>query len=767
MPDNETIPQPPAFDEAAARARLTAKNKYTPEQIDTYVQAKKTRPEIFDKTGGTSQPAGGTDFAAANFGGELKTQSPNTSMIGDFAKSFYNGVVPELLKGVSDLPKLVLDASDNKSKAYDHINKIANEGIDKYLTFDIPQENQGGILDSPRSFLNGIGGMLGTVAGTAGLALIGDEPGALAEATNLGAKIKNLSVFSTYMLDPIYQSGKRAGLSDANNARMTLALAPAVASASLLSELWGPGLANRLMGKEIANGVTDGIESELKGLATGEVTQETFKTAAKGASDKMISNMQKLVNSPMLIEAAKAGGAGYLMGAIQQGGEQLYDTMFADKEAQVGAGKYGTDIFSKESFKSDFGNALLGGLLGGAMGKFHASPIVDESIYGYLDGSVQKGEAEGKKATDKLNTVVDNLVKTQSISPDDAKVIKDKIGKINATATTFAKLDKVGTPIDAETRYEAYNLQNNVKQEIIDKGIRPYEATKADHDRMELQLQAEKDGANLDPSINPAAVGKMGEILKNSEPEYKSAQDKVAAIDGYLNELGRTGKRGDISKILTDIDEKYAPKEPVEEKAAQSEPEASLPDTEVAGKDAQSHYDKLSPEDVIKQHGIVSGEIDGLQKQLSDHEAEKQSSPEEMHPEIDADIAAISDKLKAKQADLDYLDKLAQDKKIEPQNKNQNNEEPKTNGDTSKGEGNANAQRKEINANDGQSDAAIRNGAVNDGQQERRKLDSQKLIPEESKIGLRERLKQAVTDDFDGLIDKMVSDGKIKEVPCR
>ncbi len=716
-----TIQQQKPVDENAIRAKLTATGKYSAEDINGLIQNVKANPKLLSQP---KQPTGvqkGIDYSAANFDKPIQTQSASTPLIVEAAKSFYNGLIPEAVKGIVDLPKIVLDATGNNSEGYDHFNKIATEAIDKYGTFDIPKEDtEGGIFGGWRPFVNSLGGMLGTVGGVAAMALVGDEPGAIAEGGKLlsegaegikalenaaktaewGKKIKNLAAFSTYMIDPIMQSGKRAGLSDTNNARMTLLLTPAVAATSMLSDLWGAGLTDRILGKQVSEGITEGLETELKELAGKDVSNETFNTVAKKASSKMIDNMKRLATSPMLEEAAKAGAAGYLMGGVQQAGEQLYDNFIAPENAKTGEGKYGTQLFSKESVIADTQNALLGGLLGGTMGSFTKTPLVDQTMYGYIENAVRKGEGEGKKAIDKVNKIVDTLVETQKISPEEATDIKAKIGRITTTAQQL-NMAGGGSKLDSDARYEAYDLQHNVRNDIVDKFIKPHE-----------DAVAHLETLKMDANANPAAIGEREGAIKNGEPLYNKSKEQVEAIDEYLTNLGKTGisDKPALQAKLLEIQDKHFPQpeptpEPVEKSAS------------------EKMYEEMEPEALKQAYTTLHAESATL------------NEPE---------IKAIERIAAEKNIDLPKIGTDAiQERTTEEMGAHQSGTES------------AGGQSESSGVGQGEQGQKI---AENSEPQTTQVKD----LPEETKQVLRDRLKTDMKEDLVNLLRKMEADGKIK-----
>jgi polyhydroxyalkanoate synthesis regulator phasin len=720
MPDQPNItPQSPLVDESKIRAKLSG--KYSPEDVNSFISFAKQNPQALQKPSkvSTTQPE--------------KAEAIPTSVIGDALKSTWNGFFPEMAKGVTLIPKLVTNFTGNHSDWLDGITKIATDAIDKYATLDIPKEYQGSLLDNPRSFINGLGNGAGMLMNALALAALTGGAGDVAEATasvskaaeaysagELGLEefnaakvgldkaissqrtINTLSgsaAFTAQMINPIFEKGKAAGLSDIDNARMTLLLAPVVGAAGTVLPGAFKTAEKGLWGSEIIDATTKGLEEDLTKLASADDKNAAFKSVFKDATERMNTNLKDRIGE---VGKGFAEGAGnmFFINAIQNAGEQLYDNLYADKGAQAGKGKFGTDVFGKKEFIENLQSSLLGGFLGMGAATLHKAPVFDQTLYGYLDGAIRKGE--GDKATEKLNKVIDTITKSGQITEDDAKVVKDKLGKIKATAESFKQLEKFGTPIDADMRYDAYNLQNNVKQDIINNGIKPHEEAQAAHDRMQLQLDAEKNGAPPDPSVNPAIVAKMADIVEKGMPEYNKAKEKVAAIDAHLTELGKTGRAGNITEALNAIDEKYKPKEEIKPKESSVETtETEVKPDKFAGYDAESLH---------KERVTVQGEVDAMQSHLDELKKQNTSGL------FDEDVAKAEKELADKQQDLLSLnDKLKQ------------YEESKTNGDTSTREVATSEKRDETVANVRQADDTVSTGAEHDRQQEGRQRDKEKV----------------------------------------
>lgn len=731
-------PNTPVIDENNIRSKLASTGKYTPQDIDTYVNWKKN-----------NQPAQIQQSQAPTPLPNQQQKAPQTSIVGDFGKEIWNGFI-DVGKGIAVTPKIVADAMGSHAEWADWLATNGSKAIDN-IEFNIPKENEELTWDNPRSWLNNLGktiglignvlliggltggagdvaegvGVGGEVAATAseGLAETAAEAGAK-EATaktvteaaqnkvaqnfiSGSAKQKMGSVIglTANMLNPVYESGKQAGLSDAANARFTMAVAPLVGMTALAGGLFS-------LGPEEAKAITADLPNLLKPIAEG-ATKEEFQDYTKRAVVSMMDKVKMF--GPK--EAATGFGQTYFMGAVQQAGEQLYDTVFADKNAEAGKGKFGANVLGKKEFVENLQNGILGGVLGMGMSTLHGTPVIDQTLYGYLDSSLRAGN--GDKAIENVNKVIDS----KQLQTEQKAALKEKVKQMSAISSDYAHL---GDKMDADGRYEAYNLNYNLKPK--------FQETINGHEALEQKLgelqQAEKLG---NPHADPALMGGVENKIQEGMPAYQMAKESVDAINKHLFELGKTGQRGDISKTLSEITQKHSPKIQ-EQKAAEEKIKAEENDWEdLLGAGTKENYDNLSSEDLVKQYDVAKQTPD-----LMDN-------------------------------DIKYLEKLAGDKNIDLTKTSEDASKVRSNQEPVQEEGGQRQDLQNESGEDlqrGQEEGAATSNEVRGVKplSEIYNEVSDYAKPEEVKDFLHSQLKEVAKDDkaMRDFVNKLADEGKVK-----
>ena len=409
-------------------------------------------------------------------------QKSNDSLPVEMTKSLYNGLVPSLLKAPTSIASLATNAVGLHSEIIDNADKAVDEWVDKNATAYIdPEHNQGLFktdengdmhLTNMRSLVNGIAYGTGMVGQFVGLAALTGGTGDVAEAANgvreateagdaIGlakstaaykaatSKLIMTKVASGALLftPQIYKEGQQAGLSNEDASRLSLFLGPILGSMGavgaepevlekfLAGEM--PGAEGAIVNTDLKEGILKGVEGWQKGA---KMSEADFATTIKATTKSFSALSKRLFNPETAKIAGKEFSQMYLQSAVQKFGEQMYDNMYGEGK-EVGKGKFGAEEFvkddsgkgvgpsifgyqlGKKSALEDVQNGIYGAVIGMGMGMYN-TPMVNQSLYGYIDGKIRAGK--GEEGLAKVKKMADILLQKGKITAEQHEAL---IGK--------------------------------------------------------------------------------------------------------------------------------------------------------------------------------------------------------------------------------------------------------------------------------------------------------------------------------------------------
>jgi hypothetical protein len=552
----------------------------------------------------------------------------------EMVKSVYNGLVPSLLKTPTALASLFTNAAGVHSQTIDDIDKGVDEWVDKNASAYIDPEHNQGIFKTDekgnrefqftnaRSVLNGFGYGVGMVGQFVALAYLtggagdvaeaaeavkvataaGDELG-LAKATQLykaaSSKLVMTKAASGSLLftPQIYKEAQHAGLNPADAARLSLVLGTVLGGIGAIGPEAGqlekylagemPGAEGAVVNEFSEKGLLEGLKGRVKGQALSEAD---FATTVKATTKSFSQLAKKLVNGQTAKIAGKEFGQMYMQSAVQKFGEQMYDNMYGDGK-EVGKGKFGAkeivdendpsgagpSLFgykvNKNSFIDDTQNGIYGAMIGMGMGMFN-TPMVNQSLYGYLDGKIRGGKAQ--EGVGKVHKMADILLKQGKMTAEqhaelvgtpavegkpaaegqpEVQAQPAKKGLIDKMAETSATLKDInGDKVTAEASYDVYNYQNNEKPKI-EKDIHDFshpanpDPQAKDNGGLVEQLRSLK---QTDPNNTPAISALQARVADGYDA-WTNNIEKHTEINKHITETTATGKFKDIRQKLNEI----------------------------------------------------------------------------------------------------------------------------------------------------------------------------------------------------------------------
>ena len=398
----------------------------------------------------------------------------------DFVGSGWNAAV-NMVKSVPMIAKAVNDITA-ENDSFSNAMKVTSDAIDKHLKYTIAPDYNKGIVElnedgsmsltNLRSLSNGLGNGLGQVS--------------LALLTGGGSAWRRLAANTLMNFPSVYESAEKAGLNKQDAARFSLLLAPILGATE---ELVGvqPYLAKNLFGK-VASVETKQLITKLR----NETIIETLQKAAKGelgelseqefgklAKETSISYLKKIKElAPEIPKGALPEMSQEMFqDALQQGGEQIYDKLFAGN-SEVGKGKFGTEFLTddpnkqfgglsiggygitKKAVVSQINNGVLGGLIGAVSHiAIHQNPeFLQQTLFGFIDDNVKNGQ--GESAMKRINALVNLNVQQQKITPQDGEIMLKKAQQIYDIADRWKNVEARRRPSynnkDSSWRYKYF-----------------------------------------------------------------------------------------------------------------------------------------------------------------------------------------------------------------------------------------------------------------------------------------------------------------------
>lgn len=166
-----------------------------------------------------------------------------------------------------------------------------------------------------------------------------------------------------------------------------------------------------------------------------------MKKSLQGAADTYAKiKTQVPVSLDLTQVPTHAGTTASVMGltsAVDALGKEMYDSYFADSQARVGSGKFGSELLSGETAKhvleSAFTGALGGGLMGMMGGFAKSDKAASQSMFRHISELKRLSEENPQEAgvrVEKLTKDIDKMSESGLISAEDNKAFKSRIQEI-------------------------------------------------------------------------------------------------------------------------------------------------------------------------------------------------------------------------------------------------------------------------------------------------------------------------------------------------
>lgn len=491
----------------------------------------------------------------------VPTQDDNASIIQEFSRSITNATLPTLAKGITLIPQILTNAAGFAPQALDEWTNDIIKSIDQnYTGYVNPMHNRGmfekndkgewSITDA-RSILNGFGSGIGSLVTAFGLGA--------ATGTGAAGVVASAALMS---LPELWKSGQEAGLADIDNARMSLVLAPIIGGLELIGGLetgllksFEKEVVGELAEGAIARGLKSaGLKESLELIGKSVPDEAMFKDATAASIRKLSTWGAKFASGKTVKQGFGESKEEYLQNFVTKAGEQIYDTWFSEAGAKPGQGQYGTELFvpetdqraigpsflgvsyNKDEFYDDLQSAIYGGILGHGMSAI-TTPVVNQSMYGYIDVAVKKGRADG--AIQQMSGLIQQNIQEGRMTEEQGK-------QAMTTATNMVGLANLlkNTPVTTTPtlRYAVYDNQYNKipKYNQVTQGFE--DAAKG------LSAMLEDNMAGI------AQVAALQDEVKRMYPEYKKSQLRTQVTNNFIRSIVTKGEPTDLEGQLAEID---------------------------------------------------------------------------------------------------------------------------------------------------------------------------------------------------------------------
>lgn len=282
-------------------------------------------------------------------------------------------------------------------------------------------------------------------------------------ALSAAGKLNNLTTFGAGAVmnyGEAYESALNAGLSKVDAAKVGMLTG---AINGIIESAVGT---NRLT-SWLSGGGTSTLARRVLADLGGDVSETSMKRVLNTWQKQASGKIAQLFETPMLGNAIEEGIEEFSQTMSQKTVESLYDSFFAD-DKEVGKGKFGTEVFSKETLKEALEAGFFGAILGGSMGSIK---VAQEQYNKYVkkktsnDAPILQYLADGSK--DQVLAMVETLYSKGVINDDQKSFYTDKVNNlaelVSKNEGRFIGLEeKYGKETATQVKAQAYNTINAI-----------------------------------------------------------------------------------------------------------------------------------------------------------------------------------------------------------------------------------------------------------------------------------------------------------------
>lgn len=500
---------------------------------------------------GTKEALGKIELAGAS---TVNSYGPKQFSSGNGLAGFATGITKGFASGIHDIYPSVLGAASAVSNTAESMYNLATKGeyksnydnLDALYDYRKMEENMDvsyynstikqdkGAFNNLESFGAALGNGLSSLVGyaTYGRALGGLGFGALGSMWGAGMILNG---------GEAYQAAKEAGLDDASAAGVMMFTG---AINTLVEQKLGSNkllqwLATGKSGKTAARAIVNEVGGDISKLSDRNIQNKI--------ANGIVSTIDRVTNAGIIGSAFEEGLEEGIQSTVKSNVEFLYDKFIANSDAEVGKGKFGTDVTDADTWKQAVEEAGIGAIIGGIGGFVHSKTKEDTSIIPYIasgeyeslmaglnlalsKGAISQEQYDGvKNRAEVLNTIYNDnkslFAQVASQDKDKQMELSEIVMKQLRDQDDYIKSTENG----AQDNYQKFNDLLKKSMTITTKDGESFAISTANRFEESLRNAGRKEEANIISTSRNDAKKKIKDILPKPK-KFKDDNERVGWI---------------------------------------------------------------------------------------------------------------------------------------------------------------------------------------------------------------------------------------------
>lgn len=500
---------------------------------------------------GTKEALGKIELAGAS---TVNSYGPKQFSSGNGLAGFATGITKGFASGIHDIYPSVLGAASAVSNTAESMYNLATKGeyksnydrLDALYDYRKMEENMDvsyynstikqdkGAFNNLESFGAALGNGLSSLVGYAayGRALGGLGFGTLGSMWGAGMILNG---------GEAYQAAKEAGLDDASAAGVMMFTG---AINTLVEQKLGSNkllqwLATGKSGKTAARAIVNEVGGDISKLSDRNIQNKI--------ANGIVSTIDRVTNAGIIGSAFEEGLEEGIQSTVKSNVEFLYDKFIANSDAEVGKGKFGTDVTDADTWKQAVEEAGIGAIIGGIGGFVHSKTKEDTSIIPYIasgeyeslmaglnlalsKGAISQEQYDGvKNRAEVLNTIYNDnkslFAQVASQDKDKQMELSEIVMKQLRDQDDYIKSTENGV----QDNYQKFNELLKQSMTITTKDGESFAISTANRFEESLRNAGRKEEANIISTSRNDAKKKIKDILPKPK-KFKDDNERVGWI---------------------------------------------------------------------------------------------------------------------------------------------------------------------------------------------------------------------------------------------
>ena len=500
---------------------------------------------------GTKEALGKIELAGAS---TVNSYGPKQFSSGNGLAGFATGITKGFASGIHDIYPSVLGAASAVSNTAESMYNLATKGeyksnydnLDALYDYRKMEENMDvsyynstikqdkGAFNNLESFGAALGNGLSSLVGyaTYGRALGGLGFGTLGSMWGAGMILNG---------GEAYQAAKEAGLDDASAAGVMMFTG---AINTLVEQKLGSNkllqwLATGKSGKTAARAIVNEVGGDISKLSDRNIQNKI--------ANGIVSTIDRITNAGIIGSAFEEGLEEGIQSTVKSNVEFLYDKFIANSDAEVGKGKFGTDVTDADTWKQAVEEAGIGAIIGGIGGFVHSRTKENTSIIPYIasgeyeslmaglnlalsKGAISQEQYDGvKNRAEVLNTIYNDnkslFAQVASQDKDKQMELSEIVMKQLRDQDDYIKSTENGV----QDNYQKFNELLKQSMTITTKDGESFAISTANRFEESLRNAGRKEEANIISTSRNDAKKKIKDILPKPK-KFKDDNERVGWI---------------------------------------------------------------------------------------------------------------------------------------------------------------------------------------------------------------------------------------------